>query len=206
MRILEQFDDFLSFPTTARELGLRANYNPCDFLNSKWIYSGLRSNDTVDENLKKEYITKIENKLNVKLSNVTTMFHVNPGISYRGFPHIDEPENHKLAALIYLSPNPSLDSGTTVYENSELTITGEVYRSMIEIVYNITIPDNNYYKQECKQALDRLRETLIVKRKFENKFNSCLVYNQNLLHAPDYYFGSNLLDSRLTLLLFAEMI
>ena len=115
--------------------------------------------------------------------------------------HQDQP-SLKLAAVIYLNPNPSIDSGTSFYQCKEDC--KEYY------------PDDNHSKiksfcyrdSECEEYSEELRthnlnyeKTIEVK----NLYNRLIAYPPQLFHAQTNYCMINE-DFRLTQVFFIDLI
>lgn len=84
--------------------------------------------------------------------------------------------------LVYLSPNPPANSGTTLYQPKE----GETLESLTN--------DKGYVEGDASRY--------DIKHEFENIYNSAVIYNPSDLHRSTSYFGATKEDSRLTQVFF----
>jgi hypothetical protein len=107
-------------------------------------------------------------------------------------PHTDSLKLCKYAAVIYLTPNPDPDSGTSFYR--------------------LQYPNGTLGGNFCSPPHANLREALGVKGlpleawkediRVENKFNRILLYRANLVHSASSYFGFDQQDRRMTAVFF----
>jgi len=88
--------------------------------------------------------------------------------------------------VVYLSPNPPANSGTTLYQPKE----GETIESLHF--------DNGTHIETVSGDVSRYD----IKHEFENIYNSAVIYNPSDLHKSTGYFGSTKEDCRLTQVFF----
>jgi hypothetical protein len=86
--------------------------------------------------------------------------------------------------VVYLSPNPPANSGTTIYQPKE----GETIESLKDDEGHVSGDASRYD----------------VKHEFENTYNSAVFYKPIDLHKSTGYFGSTKDDARLTQVFFAR--
>ena len=79
------------------------------------------------------------------------------------------------AAVCYLTPNPPVDSGTSMYRHKEY-----LDRYMLNTMYDP-------YNKDIWEEVDRIG----------NVFNRLVLYRSNLFHKSTGYFGKTFNDSRL---------
>jgi hypothetical protein len=106
--------------------------------------------------------------------------------------HTDSLKLCKYAAVIYLTPHPDPDSGTSFYR--------------------LQYPNGTLGGNFCSPPHANLREALGVKGlpleawkediRVENKFNRILLYRANLVHSATSYFGFDQQDRRMTAVFF----
>ncbi|HEU4372720.1 MAG TPA: DUF6445 family protein [Telluria sp.] len=107
-------------------------------------------------------------------------------------PHTDSRKLCRYAAVIYLTPQPEPDGGTSFYR--------------------LRYPDGALGGNICSPPHANLREALGVKglppeawqeeTRVENKFNRMLLYRANMVHSASNYFGFDHADKRMTAVFF----
>lgn len=107
-------------------------------------------------------------------------------------PHTDSRKLCRYAAVIYLTPRPEPDCGTSFYR--------------------LRYPNGALGGNICSPPHANLREALGVKglpldawqeeTRIENRFNRILLYRANLVHSASAYFGFEHADKRLTAVFF----
>ena len=178
-------------------------------------FPGLRLYN-IDYNILKFSHDKIQSYFNEKILTIKSHYHISPAHCSLGFPHTDFSDGKiKFSdkwgvALIYLNYDfpVEIETGTTIYNDSKedflklLNCDENEYAGRVEIGYGNGLSVNNPFKIHfTKQCLDA-RLKLSVKKQFSFKFNKMICYSPNDLHAPDYFFGNNVEDGRLTLSFF----
>ncbi len=107
-------------------------------------------------------------------------------------PHTDSTKLCRYAAVIYLTPNPDPDAGTSFYRQAfpNGTLGG-----------NVCLPPHANLHQALgvkSLPLEAWKEDVRV----ENKFNRILLYRANLVHSATNYFGFDQAERRMTALFF----
>lgn len=107
-------------------------------------------------------------------------------------PHTDSRKLCRYAAVIYLSPQPEADGGTSFYRQR--------------------FADGRLGGNICSPPHANLREALGVKglpldawveeTRIDNKFNRMLLYRANLVHSASSYFGFDHHEKRMTAVFF----
>jgi hypothetical protein len=107
-------------------------------------------------------------------------------------PHTDSRKLCRYAAVIYLTPRPDPDGGTSFYR--------------------LRYPNGALGGNICSPPHANLREALGVKglpleawqeeTRVENKFNRMLLYRANMVHSASAYFGFDHADKRMTAVFF----
>lgn len=107
-------------------------------------------------------------------------------------PHTDSRRLCRYACVIYLSPNPPPNSGTSFcrlrYPN------GAIGGNIVEA------PNNNLVDALKVRALPI--QAWYEDMRVENVFNRMILYKANLVHCATSYFGKELRDKRLTTVFF----
>jgi hypothetical protein len=200
-----EITNFFEQPDLIREIGLRQNYNPCNFFNTDIIFSGFRSEIEISF-IKNYIIKKIEKYTKLSIKNISFNFNLNTYVSYFGLPHTDSQSNtpnaeNSFAGVIYLNPIlPNFQEfGTTLYEDPATQISR---KAEAVILYNVSIPADNPYKRKVAEIILQWKNSFNVKKKIKNEYNKMVLYPSLFWHAPDYYFGDNLENSRMTISIF----
>jgi hypothetical protein len=107
-------------------------------------------------------------------------------------PHTDSRKLCRYAAVIYLTPQPEPDGGTSFYR--------------------LRYPDGTLGGNFCSPPHANLREALGVKglppdawqeeTRVENRFNRMLLYRANMVHSATGYFGFEHAEKRMTAVFF----
>jgi hypothetical protein len=107
-------------------------------------------------------------------------------------PHTDSRRLCRFAAVIYLTPQPEADAGTSFYR--------------------LRYPDGTLGGNICSPPHANLREALGMKglpleawqeeTRVENKFNRMLLYRANMVHSASSYFGFDHAEKRMTAVFF----
>ena len=107
-------------------------------------------------------------------------------------PHTDSRKLCRYAAVIYLTPDPEPDGGTSFYR--------------------LRYPNGTLGGNICSPPHANLREALGVKglppeawqeeTRVENKFNRMLLYRANMVHSASSYFGFDHAEKRMTAVFF----
>jgi hypothetical protein len=107
-------------------------------------------------------------------------------------PHTDSRKLCRYAAVIYLTPQPEADGGTSFYR--------------------LRYPDGALGGNICSPPHANLREALGVKglpleawqeeTRVDNKFNRMLLYRANMVHSATSYFGFDHAEKRMTAVFF----
>lgn len=203
MEIRNFFDD----PDLIRNIGLHCNYQKCNFLEMNGIWSGLRSPMSY-EVIGKRISSKIELESGIKIKNVSYSFHINPSLSCLGGPHNDSKDEKAFAGVIYLSDNVPEDipTGTTLYFDpavNDLENQPMIYD--MQIMYSLELPSNHPQKIRAKEKFLQYKNTLNVRYNAKNEYNKLVMYYSNIYHSPDFYFGENIYDSRMTIVFHGKM-
>jgi len=167
-------DDFYKNPDPVRELGLRQDFNVSG------NYPGLRSKPFKSGGVKEALEFWLRRPIEEKSWN---------SIDYNGafqyatkdavtWIHCDK--FNEFAAVVFLSPNPSPHTGVAFYQHKE---TGD-YRWNDETG---SMLDNKGSAWDEWEVADRV----------ENRYNRCVIFDSQLFHAAEGYFGDNLENARL---------
>ena len=216
--------NFFDNPDEIRELGLRSVEPNVGHKSNDGRWPGYRSEDLneIDAKLNQRIMTKILNcywnlgheqifwnQCKMRFNLIPKLDKDKNNLKNRGWIHRDgiDPRNlhdpamihadppMELSGLIYLTPDIEKDTGTTLFdvkkdvplEHHDTTI-----EARIPLFKGEPISD-----EEIKNAWERQRTAFIEKVKFENIYNSLVMYDANEFHCATNYYTSK--DNRLTL-------
>lgn len=122
-------------------------------------------------------------------SNVAQLVGKNEGMPH---PHTDSRHLCRYAAVIYLSKNPTPDSGTSFcrlrYPNGAIggNIVTDPHKNLVDALKVRALPMQAWYED----------------MRVQNVFNRMILYKANLVHSATGYFGDAMPDRRLTAVFF----
>lgn len=193
--MIEIVDNFFENPNDIREIGLNLIQSKTNYIiNDEGIsYPGVR----VDCPPILTYFikSKIENLFNKKIKNIISMFHLTSNVHECGLIHHDSEE---YAALIYLNPNPFKNCGTSFHHLIGNTPTAP--------------PVKNFAKSNTTKNIEEIQSFVKYKKNYnktyfsdpykvvDNQFNRFIFYTGKQYHTPQNYFGDNLFNSRLIII------
>jgi hypothetical protein len=197
-------DNFLNNPDSIRNWALTQEFIP----DPKGQWPGLRTkplyeiNPELAESITFKYFNLFFNLYTDESKWVVdSRFQIITGNSGQGWVHQDS--DSRLTGIIYLTPNPDPESGTSIYQiinsahpprASELTQT-KIRQYLGEIT-----------KEEAEADRIKLNEHYTETVRVNNVYNRLITFDAHLPHAAHDYFGNTLDNSRLTLVLFVKKL
>jgi len=192
-------NNFLPYPNVVREWALSKDfYNAEQFsarIGSTTSWPGSRTDHIVDldTNYTDTILTQIHSLANryfmEKAFSIRSYFQICSETDGDSWVHQDNDVD--IAAVLYLSPNAPVSSGTTIYSCNSL----ERWSSL----------DIHSMKQinrlEQKQLYDNLFTPIDI---IGNVYNRLIMYRGDLFHKSNDYFGTTKYDSRLTQVFFLK--
>jgi hypothetical protein len=118
-----------------------------------------------------------------------------------GFPHDDR--GRKYTSILYLNPNPPNESGTELFSNYLSCSRNKLYLNEKNNVIlkrsffgksKRNFIDKWFYQKNVRKITDDLKYTTSI----SNKYNRLLIFDSNLIHRAQNYFGEGV-NSRLCL-------
>jgi hypothetical protein len=197
-------ENFYENPDAVRAYALKQKYEYLtDRKNAEYVFPGSRTLDIFDldkklqENILKKFISIFHNtEYDLMRWAVSTNFQSVTEEYGQGVIHTDE--NTILAAVLYLTPDAPLESGTSLFK-----------------------PNNTFNQDKYQLALDegaaRFRSGEIVMDtsyhsmfdeivRVNNIYNTLIIYEGRHYHAANKFFGKSLEDSRLSQVFFINRI
>lgn len=195
-------DNFLQFPKIVRQWAISQEYFTAkefsDMYGKHTDWPGKRTKHVVE--LDEDYANNVLNSVaNIAMSlfglkNISIKSYFQLTTVQDGDSWVHQDNNVKLAAILYLNPEPLVSSGTTLYtcKNKEKW---ESFMSTGE-GYNILKTIN---RLENKQLYEELFEPIDI---IGNVFNRLVVYPGDQYHKSNDYFGDDVNNGRLTQVFF----
>jgi Family of unknown function (DUF6445) len=197
-------ENFYEKPDAIRKFALAQKYTYCqDRENLEYVYPGGRTKDLFD--LDKEMHEKICKKLVSVFHNaeydymqwaISTSFQV-VGEEYKqGVIHTDH--NTIFAAVLYLTPDAPLNSGTSLFKKN---------KTFDENKYQRALEDNDEKFKAGKIAMDTSYHSMFDEIvRVNNVYNTLIIYEGRHFHAANKFFGKTLKDARLAQVFFVNKI
>jgi hypothetical protein len=210
-------DNFFETPSLIRQMALAET-----FTKGNGVYPGTRTRflHQIDPMFARYFNQKVfslfydfdVHHVNLK---VEAMFQLISKDYEEGWIHNDlnyENRNYEtdweVAGLVYLSPQPFLDGGTSIYsiDKTKMAPMSKVAenKEFKRKFYNQEITDPAELA-EYRLRRDSYNNTFNETVKVNNVYNRLVVYDAAEFHRGNKFFGSNKDDSRLTLVFFAKM-
>jgi len=177
-------NNFYSDPERIRELALAFEYWPSTSHPTGGNWPGVRSKylSEIAPGIFDEFTTNIYNFYGwdqSKRVHFETNFQICREKDGKSWVHQDiMVQNHTHVLILFLTPDPSPNSGTIFYNRKP---------DVNENEYKQNDGDPKYYD---------------VKEVFENVYNKAALYNPDEFHKSDTYFGESFRDSRLSQICF----
>jgi hypothetical protein len=183
------FDNFLDDPDSIRLTGLEL-LKQSGMPDSEGRWPGIRT--SIPKKLHLQIHTFIQKVYSVKFSHLSSQFQLsNPYFQNdKGWIHTDK--NVDLAGVLYLNPDPDIDSGTSIFlpkENQNLQ-----QGQKIKAYKNESVNEVEYINQ-LNSNWNNFEKTIT----FKNYYNRLICYPGSYYHALD-----KKVNNRLTIVFFAS--
>lgn len=195
-------DNFFDDPDWWRDVGLKliSDRHDCILRDEKNNYPGVRVK------LPPDLVDILRNKLCEHFDSVCNLdasFHLTTRIHGTGFVHRDGGNDH--AGLIYLTPNPPENSGTSLYSYDDFEeYSGETLALFWKASRAKKLDLGCLEEWQREKDYHRSKNTLV--KNIENVYNRFVSYPAQHPHAPNQYFGNNLFNARLTIVFWFDDI
>ena len=198
-------DNFFDNPDSIREWGLKQKFGPA--LDGQW--PGLRTdplseiNPGLHEVLCHRYFNLFFDLRGGERVDwiVDARFQKADKSCGQGWIHTDN--DARLTGIIYLTPNPDPNTGTSVYarKNSvDFVPAMELNKIKIE-QYSNRMP-----KEEAEPSRQELASGFVETIRVSNVYNRLVTFDAYLKHAAHDYFGNDDSNSRLTIIFFVKKL
>lgn len=197
-------DNFYDNPNAIRKFALAQQYK---FRHEEgdigYVYPGCRTKDLyeLDSEIQEKVLKKLVSVFHIPEHDhmrwaISSSFQSVSEVYKHGVIHTDT--NTIFAGVLYLTPDAPLNSGTSLYRKNA-TFTQEKY------------------KQACDQNDERFKAGQIVMDtgfhsmfdevvRINNVYNTIILFEGDIFHAANNFFGSTLEDSRLAQVFFVNKI
>ena len=191
-------DDFFDYPDVIQNYATQLKYGP----SSTGQWPGERTelleklNPILHSNICTRYLLNhySYNDINSVRFHATAYFQKISNKFSKGWVHTDYPNCHTV--IIYLTPNASLDSGTSLYRPKKVTMNNI---NKLKQQFNMGITDNEKIEKYREEFNRNFEET----DRFNNLYNRCIGFDASIWHGANN-LQSN--DERLTLIIFFNSI
>lgn len=190
---IKVIDDFFEIPSLWRHFALKQEYTN-DTKYATW--PGVRT-ETIDR-LDVDTFHNLASKIMFHLPQFKVFRSLQANFalvdsSYgRGWIHDDEPK-WNVAGVIYLTPNPPMNTGTLFYK--KIANSNQDFNKIFFEEISSTPEDRCGYDKYKSEQRALYEKTMTV----GNVYNRCVIFNPAMWHSADNYFGSTVDDSRLTI-------
>lgn len=196
-------ENFYEKPNVVRQFALNQKYQYChEIPNINYVFPGCRTKDlaTLNPHLFAEICKKLVSLFHISEHDymrwaITTSFQSVTAEFGKGVIHTDH--NTVFAAVLYLTPDAPLDSGTSLYKpNAQFD----------EAKYQAAILKNDdNFKANLPISYDyhHMFDEIV---RVNNVYNTLILYEGAMLHAANQFFGDHLKNGRLAQVFFVSKI
>ena len=197
-------ENFYENPSFIRDFALSQKYHNChDNADLKYVFPGTRTNDIFDldkvlhEKICKKLVSIFHNSeydlmrwaISTSFQSVTKEYH-------EGIIHTDH--NTIFAAVLFLSPDAPLNSGTSLFKPN---------KSFDEAKYKQALADNDSRFRAGEIVMDTSYHSMFDEVvRVNNQYNTLILYEGQHHHAANQFFGDTLENSRLSQVFFINKI
>jgi hypothetical protein len=193
-------DNFFENPDEIRKIALSFDYG------IECSHPGFRSKQlqSLDLNLYSSIARKIFS-LFLNLEKDVVEYQLDMSFQYTtkdfdyGWVHFDV--GTYCAGVIYLTPNPPQNTGTTIYDALNSLSNHADYQKIKDDFYTKRIKHQDYNKVRQDNNAD-FKKNIVI----ENVYNRALIYPANYAHSENCFFGETKENSRLTLVFFLTKV
>lgn len=189
-------DNFFNYPDLIRKYALEQEFQPCP--EGKW--PGVRSKvmSELNPHLNRQLVIKLGNIFMTQPADmdVDIYFQLVGEEHGKGWIHIDYPAS--ISAIIYLSPDTTPDSGTSIYTVKKFGYNAEE----TERYKRVSFLSKKFNPEWCEKNNSYFEETIRV----NSVYNRLIAFDSRLNHGAHNFYGTTKEDSRLTIVAFFNRI
>ena len=197
-------ENFYENPDAIRKFALAQEYTFChDRLNMEYVYPGSRTKDLFDldsklhEKICKKLVSVYHNaEYDLMRWAISTSFQSVSADYGQGVIHTDH--NTVFAAVLYLTPDAPLNSGTSLFKKN---------KTFDEKKYQQALDDNDARFKAGEIAMDTSYHSMFDEIvRVNNVYNTLIIYEGRHFHAANHFFGKTMQDARLAQVFFVNKI
>jgi Family of unknown function (DUF6445) len=197
-------ENFYDNPDAVRKFALAQKYKFChEQTEISYVYPGSRTLDlsfldkNLYDNICKKLVSVFHNSEHDYMRWVISTSFQSVAAQYdRGVIHSDH--NTIFAAVLYLTPNAPLNSGTSIFKKN---------KTFNEKKYIQALDDNDAKFKTGEIAMDTAYHSMFDEIvRVNNVYNTLIIYEGHNFHAANQFFGKNLTDARLAQVFFINKI
>lgn len=197
-------DNFLNNPDEVRAFALRQQYRFChEIKDIDYVFPGSRTTDLFDLDKKlyaeicKKFVSIFHNtEHDVMRWAVTTSFQIVTAEYGQGVIHSDH--NTIMAAVLYLTPDAPLEAGTSLFKKN---------KTFDEAQYQQALEDNDARFKKGEIMMDTAYHSMFDEIvRVNNVYNSLIIYEGDIHHCANQFFGDTPENGRLAQVFFISKI
>lgn len=197
-------DNFYENPDAIRKFALKQKYTFChERPDYDYVYPGSRTKDLFDLDVKlheqicKKLVSIFHNSEHDYMRwAISTSFQSVTKEYGEGVLHTDT--NTVFAAVLYLTPNAPLDSGTTLYKRG---------KTFDAAKYDKALKDNDAKFRTGEKVMSTDYHSMFDEIvRVNNVYNTLILYEGDMYHSANKFFGDSLETSRLSQVFFINRI
>lgn len=197
-------DNFYDNPDAIQKFALAQKYQ---FLKDRpetpYVYPGCRTKDLydIDQALHAKVLQKLESVFHIHEHDfmrwaISTSFQCVTQEYGQGVIHQDD--NTIFAAVLYLTPDAPLDSGTSLFKTN---------KSFDQAKYKSALAENDGKFKAGKISMDTSYHSMFDEVvRISNVYNILILYEGDTFHAANNFFGNSLKNGRLAQVFFINKI
>ena len=197
-------DNFYDNPDAMRKFALAQKYKfRHEETGIDYVYPGCRTKDLyeLDNALQAQVLKKIISVFHIPEHDymrwaISSSFQVVGAAYGSGIIHTDT--NTIFAGVLYLSPNAPLDAGTSLYRKNA---------NFDQVKYKLAQDANNIRFDSGELIMDTTYHNMFDEVvRINNVYNTLILFEGDIFHAANNFFGTSLQDSRLAQVFFINKI
>ena len=197
-------NDFYDNPDAIRKFALAQQYKFLhEEVNIGYVYPGCRTEDLydLDKNLQKKILEKLISVFHIPEHDrmqwaISSSFQIVSKEYKQGVIHTDN--STVFAGVLYLSPDAPLSSGTSLYKPN-ITFTKEKYQRASE-------QNDERFKAGQMIMNTSFHSMFDEVVRINNVYNTLILFEGDIFHAANKFFGDNINNSRLAQVFFVKKI
>jgi hypothetical protein len=194
-------DNFFESPDLVRYFALNQDY----FKGDRGNWPGIRSHYLDGTNNELFHLTakklmSVMPRQYTSFTNLEVTFQIIDKSWGSGWVHDDDGDRFNMAGMIYLTPDPPVDSGTSFFD-FRMDESDKKYQTAFHEEMNV--PDKRNAHPELRaEHRNQWTPNIVV----QNRYNRCNIFSSLCWHSADHFFGESKDDSRLTMVFFGHAI